>query len=83
VYWSGPAVDPRVDFDLDCVGYPVGARTPIGWKNGPEAEAHRYDTTRPGLSNAGHYEKILTREDGTEKLAPDEKRDLLHFLKTL
>lgn len=69
VYYSGHPRDPDAHFDWDCVGYPTGEKTPADWKT----RAHRYDTRKPGLSNAGH----------DWKLAPMERADLIEFLKTL
>ncbi len=76
-YVAGPAVDPQTDFDADCVGYPVNA--PAAWRR--EAD-YRYDTTKEGLSNAGHDEGIFLRE-GRELMTPVQKRELVEFLKTL
>lgn len=83
VFQTGEANDPSRDFDAECVGYPTGDKTPSSWLRGPAAAEHRFDTRRKGLSNAGHYRRIFTREDGSEKFNADEKRDLLEFLKTL
>lgn len=79
VYYSGKAIDQDRDYDQDCVGYPVGARVPDDWKKDPE---HRFDTGVAGLSNAGHYEGIFTK-DGVERYSAEDKRDLIEFLKTL
>ena len=82
-YYSGEVKDPSRDFDPECVGYPVGSKTPVAWRTARDSKEHLFDTTRPGLSNEGHYRKIFTREDGSEKFTPSEKRDLIEFLKTL
>jgi mono/diheme cytochrome c family protein len=72
-FWIGPSDDPQTDFDADCVGLPIGDATPAAWKDEPAAA---YDTTRPGLSNAGH-DAMLTG------ITPDERADLIDFLRTL
>lgn len=78
-YVAGPAVDPDKDFDSDCVGYPVVSKAPAAWKKNQE---YWYDTTREGLSNRGHDEGIFLR-DGAELMTPEQKRELIEFLKTL
>ncbi len=82
-YYSGEVKDASRDFDVECVGYPVGSKTPVTWRTAKNSAEHLFDTTRPGLSNEGHYRRIFTREDGSEKYTPAEKRDLIEFLKTL
>ncbi len=82
-YYSGEVEDPSKHFDPDCVGYPVGPKTPPEWRTAKDSAEHLFDTGRPGLSNDGHYRKIFTREDGSEKFTPIQKRDLIEFLKTL
>jgi hypothetical protein len=79
VYYSGKAIDKDLDYDQDCVGYPLDARTPANWKTDPE---HRYDTSVAGLSNSGHYDRIFTR-NGVERFSAEDKKDLIEFLKTL
>ncbi len=79
VFWMGPSEDPSTDFDADCVGYPTADAVPDAWKEAPDA---RFDTTREGLSNAGHDE-MLTDASGAEVLSADDKSDLIAFLKTL
>ena len=83
VFFTGEAKDPEKDFDQDCVGYPTGAKTPRAWRVAKDSSEHRFDTTRPGLSNAGHYDRIFRNQDGAEKFSADQKRDLIEFLKTL
>jgi mono/diheme cytochrome c family protein len=78
-YWAGPADDKERDFDQECVGYPVGAKTPEAWKRNRD---FFYDTRREGLSNRGHDERILIK-DGKEVFTAAEKRELIEFLKTL
>ncbi len=76
-FYQGPADDPATDFDSDCVGYPTGEAIPEAWR---EDEAWM-DTSRPGLSNAGH-DTVLLGPDGTE-LTDTERAQLVMFLKTL
>ncbi|MFP5459474.1 MAG: hypothetical protein ACLGG7_12130 [Bacteriovoracia bacterium] len=76
-YIAGPAIDPRIDYDADCGGYP--AAVPENWKGKPE---YVYDTRRKGMSNQGHDEGIFL-DEGRELLSPQEKRALVEFLKTL
>ncbi|MBU6154918.1 MAG: hypothetical protein KGP28_11495, partial [Bdellovibrionales bacterium] len=83
IFFTGEAKDPEKDFDQDCVGYPTGAKTPRAWRVAKDSIEHRFDTTRPGLSNAGHYERIFRNQDGSEKFTADQKKDLIEFLKTL
>lgn len=78
-YWSGEMIDPEMDFDSDCVGYPTGDKTPNQWKKSAE---HRYDTSIAGMSSSGHDEKIFLK-DGVEIYSKEQKRDLIEFLKTL
>lgn len=75
----GGAVNKETDFDQDCVGYPVGADIPAAWLKDTEA---LMDTKKPGLRNIGHTKMILN-DDGSEKFSADQKKDLIHFLKTL
>lgn len=79
VFYQGPAEDPARDYDWDCVGYPTGDQIPAEWKREREA---RFDVSRPGLSNRGHYKMFLT-EEGQERYSEADKRDLREFLKTL
>jgi hypothetical protein len=78
-YYAGPAVNQKTDFDQDCVGYPMGDKTPKAWMNNPE---FLYDSTKEGLSNSGHDQKIFIK-DGKEIYSAREKRELIEFLKTL
>lgn len=78
-YWAGEPQVPGRDYDTDCVGYPSAQNTPPEWK---KDAAFLFDTRKPGLSNSGHYDKIF-RVDGVERLTPDQKRDLIEYLKTL
>lgn len=75
-YYSGEANDPERDFDFACNGYPE--RAPREW----QTREHRFDTRRPGLSNAGHDEGIILK-NGVEKFSAAEKRALIVFLQTL
>mgnify|MGYP002623443798 FL=1 len=79
-YWAGPAIDENTDYDHECVGYPSEEKVPHAWRENPD---YFYDTSKEGLSNQGHFYRIFTHEDGTEKFTQDQKRDLIEFLKTL
>jgi hypothetical protein len=78
-YWAGSARDKNKDFDQECVGYPVGSKTPSEWKKDKD---YYYDSTREGLSNLGHDERIFIKE-GQELFTKEEKMELIEFLKTL
>lgn len=78
-YWSGESIDREIDFDSECVGYPLGEKTPKSWKSKRD---HLYDTRLPGMSNAGHDEGIFIRA-GAEIYTNDEKLEMIEFLKTL
>ncbi len=82
-YLSGEVLDRERDFDSDCVGYPLGDAAPDHWSKVIDKEDHLYDARRPGMSNAGHYERIFTNPDGSERYTREQKRDLIEFLKTL
>lgn len=79
VFYMGPTDDPATDFDAACVGYPVGEAVPPAWTEDPR---RRYDTSRPGLGNAGHDE-MLGPADGLPALDEAARADLIAFLKTL
>jgi mono/diheme cytochrome c family protein len=79
VYFAGEAIDKRLDFDQQCVGYPTGEKTPASWQQNKE---YLYDTTKEGLSNAGHDERIFLK-DGKEIYSWEQKLELIEFLKTL
>jgi mono/diheme cytochrome c family protein len=74
---QGPS-ESEADFDADCVGYPVGDAIPAEWA---DVRGNLVDTTRPGLSNAGHSAMF----DGTDgpALTAEGRSDLIAFLKTL
>lgn len=76
---QGPAINAETDYDKDCVGYPVGNKIPASWKEDKEAI---FVAGRPGLSNLGHA-KMFIGEKGEELLTPDDKINLINFLKTL
>ena len=78
-YWSGEAIDKDRDFDQDCVGYPIGNKTPLAWKKNAE---QFYDTSREGMSNMGHDKGIFIK-NGKEIYGPQEKKEIIEFLKTL
>lgn len=76
---QGPAINKETDFDQDCVGYPTGNKIPKEWLKDTEAT---FVAGRPGLSNLGHAKMFLTPK-GEEVLSAEDKKDLIHFLKTL
>lgn len=78
-YWSGKALDKERDFDQECVGYPLGDKTPKEWM---EDKDYFYDTKKEGLSNLGHDEGIFLK-NGKEIYSFEEKMELIEFLKTL
>lgn len=78
-YFSGKAINKDRDFDQECVGYPLGAKTPQSWKKDPD---YLYDSSREGLSNSGHDEGIFLK-DGKEIYTRTQKLELIEFLKTL
>ncbi|MFG1485105.1 hypothetical protein ABMA77_03500 [Halobacteriovorax sp. RZ-1] len=78
-FYQIPAVDPMLDFDFDCNGFPVGMDIP---EERRIREAY-YNTKLPGLSNAGHYNRIFTDKEGNELLSEEDKSDLRMFLRTL
>jgi hypothetical protein len=78
-YWAGKALDRNTDFDQDCVGYPLGEKTPVAWKKNKD---FFYDTRKEGLRNTGHDEGIFIK-NGVEVFTQAEKSELIEFLKTL
>lgn len=78
-YWAGKALSKTTDFDADCVGYPLGDKTPVAWKKDKD---FLYDTQKEGLSNSGHDDRIFIK-DGQEIYTAAEKSELIEFLKTL
>ena len=78
-YVAGPAQDKKRDFDQECVGYPMGDNVPSEWS---ENSDFSYDTSKEGLSNSGHDVGIFIK-DGKEIFGPDQKSELIEFLKTL
>lgn len=77
-YYPGAANNRDTDFDQECVGYPIGEKTPENWKK----KANLFDTRKEGLSNRGHDERIFIK-DGKEIFSSADKKDLIEFLKTL
>lgn len=78
-YWAGPAQNKQTDFDQECIGYPIGEKTPDSWKQNKE---FLYDSSKEGLSNKGHDDRIFIK-DGREIYSREEKLELIEFLKTL
>ena len=79
-YYSGEALDKERDYDQKCMGYPTGAAVPSAWKKNKDFE---FNTRITGLSNQGHYDRILLNSRGQEIYSTEEKMDLIEFLKTL
>jgi mono/diheme cytochrome c family protein len=77
-FYQGPSKS-KEDFDVDCVGYPVGKDIPLEWKKNSAAY---YNTQREALSNKGHTFMLLN-PDGSERFTPADKKDLIEYLKTL
>lgn len=78
-YYAGKAIHKQRDFDQECLGYPLGDKTPESWKKHTE---YFYDTTKEGLSNSGHDVGIFIK-DGKEIYTRQQKLELIEFLKTL
>ena len=64
-------IDSKKDFDQACNGFPSEGKA-----------AYVYDTSLEGQSNSGHDEGIFLR-NGKELLSPEQKMELIEFLKTL
>ncbi len=77
-FYQGAALDKKTDFDFECNGYPVGAKTPQSWK----VSSMNYKTDREGMRNTGHDENIFLK-DGKELLTTQQKKDLIVYLQTL
>lgn len=78
-YWAVKALDKDRDYDQDCVGYPAVEKISHQFKENPD---YYYDTSKEGLSNKGHDQRILIK-DGVEIFSDEEKSELIEFLKTL
>lgn len=76
---QGPAINRETDYDKDCVGYPIGSKIPASWLNDKEAV---FVAGKKGLSNLGHSKSIIG-DNGEELLTPDDKINLINYLKTL
>lgn len=79
IFVQGPALNKETDFDQECVGYPVGNKIPKAWLKDKEAT---FDARKPGLTNMGHS-KAFIGPKGEELLTADDKKNLIHYLKTL
>ncbi len=75
---QGPSVKEE-DYDQECVGYPVGSKIPSDWF---KEKGAIFDTSKPGLRNIGHTTMFWDRE-GNPRQTPQQRRDLLMYLKTL
>lgn len=80
VFYQGPTRNFATDYDADCVGYPVGEKIPRWWKK--KLKDARVDLRKVGRRNKGH-DKMFLNADGSEVFSPEEKRNLIEFLKTL
>jgi len=78
-FYAGPAENWSTDFDDDCVGYPVGRNVPQGWTQEKSWQVH---TNISGRKSIGHDQMLFNR-NGIEKFSPQNKKDLISFLKTL
>lgn len=78
VFYQGPALNPQLDFDFECNGYPLGEKVPQSWRT----RSLYYQTQREGMRNTGHDEGIFLK-DGEELLTPRQKKDLIVYLQTL
>lgn len=78
-YWAGAAKNKRLDYDQECLGYPIKGKTPKLWRLDP---SKYFDARVKGLSNIGHSKGILER-GGEEVFSVVEKKQLLRFLSTL
>jgi mono/diheme cytochrome c family protein len=67
------------DFDVDCVGYPIGEAIPQSWGDDEDSV---YRVGGPGMSNAGHDE-WLTGVDGAPTFSDEDRDAVIAFLKTL
>ena len=67
------------DFDVECVGYPLGDAMPPGWAEDAEAQ---FLVGGPGMSNAGHDAWLLDAA-GQPVFDAADKAALIAFLKTL
>ncbi|MBC7659084.1 MAG: hypothetical protein H7249_05185 [Chitinophagaceae bacterium] len=79
IYVAGEAVNQTTDFDAYCNGYPSIEKAPVEWKKNPR---RLYDTSREGMHNTGHDEGVFLKA-GKEMYSPDQKKDIIEFLKTL
>ncbi len=70
VFAQGEPLVPGKDYDLSCIGYPTGDKTPEAWWSDFDSI---YDATKPGLSNLGHEFEFTQAQ----------KMSLIEFLKTL
>jgi len=67
------------DYDQECLGYPIGESIPQAWWQQKDAI---FDTTKPGLRNIGHT-KMFWDQEGNALHSPQQRKDLLMYLKTL
>ncbi len=70
--------DKKEYFDSTCVGYFTGSKTPNKFKK----KRFLFNTKKEGLSNSGHFRAFINK-DGQELLSPEQKHNLIEYLKTL
>lgn len=77
-YYAVEAIDPNIDFDFDCNGYPEPQKVRKEYRT----STYLYQSNRPGLMNTGHDQGIFIRQ-GKNILSSQDKKDLIQFLQTL
>lgn len=77
-YFMMDSENPETQFDFQCNGYPLGEKVEKKWRK----NYFKYDSTKKGLSKAGHDEGIFL-DQGKEILSPEDKMHLIQFLQTL
>ncbi len=78
-FYQIPAESKSLDFNQECVGFPVGKDIP---KN-RRVDENLVDTSIEGLRNTGHYKMFIDKKSGKEKYTKSQKMDLIMYLKTL
>ena len=78
-FYQIPSENRESDFDSECVGFPIGDAIP----NKRKVKEAFFNTTKSGMNNSGHYYRIFTNKDGSERYTSAQKRDLIVYLKTL
>ncbi len=75
-YYAVKAIDKNRDFDFECNGYPTTIADEF------KKREYLFDTSKKGLSNAGHDDGIFLVE-GNDVLPVKAKKDLVAFLQSL